>query len=74
LYLAEIPIPRALLGADLFGPFGAKSKTAQHQNFSPRAGHLCGSIAERAIASMPFGSSHFFTFLVDPEEILRLNV
>jgi hypothetical protein len=32
LFSAGIPIPRALPGADLFGPFGAKSKTAQHQN------------------------------------------
>jgi hypothetical protein len=74
LYFAEIPIPRALPGADLFGPFGAKSKTAKHQTFSPRDGNRCGSIAERASASMPFGSSHFLTFLVDLEEILRLNV
>jgi hypothetical protein len=33
LFSAGIPIPRALPGADLFGPFGAKSKTAQHQNW-----------------------------------------
>ena len=32
LFFAGIPIPRALPWADLFGPFGANSKTAQHQN------------------------------------------
>jgi hypothetical protein len=33
LFSVGFPIPLALPGADLFGPFGAKSKTAQRQNW-----------------------------------------
>jgi hypothetical protein len=45
LFSAGIPSPRALPGADLFGPFGAKSKIAQHQNL--RVGLVRGAGSRR---------------------------
>jgi hypothetical protein len=53
LFSAGIPIPRALPGADLFSPFGAKSKTAQHQK--PRAAVI--TRASRAGSQSPLSST-----------------